>query len=253
MNAKYKNVFITIGIGGTIFLLATLYERYLKAKRRKLNPQSLIDNLKDFGELKIETNGFIKKSQVAFIIGLANRYLLDHFKGERRRAAIYRQTLLAKFDIKNYINALVDAVNFEYKCVDDLCNEICNKLEIPEELFEESKDYYFEHKDLEFIMDISDTKNKIKEDESTMLPSHLNQLKEEIKFIMPEIIKDPSMKLTAEIKLNLRDGDVLEMHKQMLKLKAIDTVLQRYKLKQGEIEILLENCEMSNFENQQLI
>ena len=254
MKGSYKNLLIGVAAGGAILLVTSLYDRYIKSHSRKINPQRMESDLKDFGSIKMTKSGLISKSQVAFILGLAKRYSPDYFQGERRKSSISRQTLLARLNDKMYIDALVDAVNLEYRWLDDLCYEICQKLGIPKEVFTKSRDHYLECKDAEFTIAIQNAALKSKEEGNIKLKEiQAKEIKQEMKLLMKEAIDDPNLRVTTELKVKLRDGDLLEMHQKMLEIRVLDLIMQRYGIWQRDIEEAFNKYELDKSSEEQSI
>lgn len=254
MKASYKHLLIGLAAGGAILLSTALYDRYVRSRPRKINPQRLEDDVKEFGAAKVGRHGLVDKLQVAFIVGLAKRYSPDYFQKERRRAANSRLVLLAKLNDKKYVDALVDAVNFEYKCLDDLCYEICQKLGISEEVFSRSKDYYFDHRDAEFTVAIQNIAARPKEPGNIKLTgSQARQVKAEMKELMREALDDSRLGMTAELKMKLRDGNLLEMHQKLLEIAVFDRIMQKHGVAQKDIEEAFNKYELDKQSSEQLI
>ena len=243
MNVTYKNLAIAALAGGSIFLAMTIYDRYLRSRPHKLNKQKLIEELKELGPVQLDKDGIIDKKQMAFIIGLAQKYQPTYAQGEKKKLMRSRQAYLSTRNYKCYLDTVIESLNFEYQCTQEICEEICTILKISDDNFAESQDFYSTHKDAEYTGLVKSYAQEGTAKEISLLEA--NQLWGEIEDLTREANNDPAMLITSDIRMKLKDPDTVQMQREIVEMRVYDQIYEKYKWSKEEVKASLKKFEGS--------
>ncbi len=243
MSLNYKNLMIALAAGGGVMLAVTLYDHYLRRRPHHLRGKDLSEDFKAIGPIVLTKEGLVEKRQMGYINGLAKRYARTYAKGDRKRLARTRLVHISTGNYKAYMDVMIDTLNFEYQCMQDICEELRKELNIAEETFSDSQDYYNKMKDAEYAALINAVAQKVIEvpikavkEASTV---EAMQLKEDLERFVLEAKADTTLTLSNDAKIKLRDADMFRLQTEITEIRAYDLMREKHGMCEDEIKEIL--------------